>query len=37
MSTPSPHSLMGDGKGDYDHSAIATFVEKMAQVEVRKP
>jgi 2-hydroxy-3-oxopropionate reductase len=30
-------ALMTDGKGDYDHSGIVTFVEKMAQVEVRKP
>jgi 2-hydroxy-3-oxopropionate reductase len=30
-------ALMSEGKGDCDHSAIATFVEKMAQVEVKKP
>ncbi len=29
-------SLMNEGKGDLDHSAIVQFVEKMAQVEVRK-
>jgi 2-hydroxy-3-oxopropionate reductase len=30
-------ALMSDGMGDFDHSAIATFVEKMAQIEVKKP
>jgi len=30
-------ALMNDGKGDFDHSGIVTFVEKMAQVEVKKP
>ncbi len=29
-------SLMNEGKGELDHSAIVQFVEKMAQVEVRK-
>jgi 2-hydroxy-3-oxopropionate reductase len=28
-------SLMADGKGEWDHSAIATFVEKASQVEVK--
>jgi 2-hydroxy-3-oxopropionate reductase len=30
-------SLMGDGKGDLDHSAIATFVEGASHVEVKRP
>ena len=30
-------SLMGDGKGELDHSAIATFVERPSHVEVKKP
>jgi len=30
-------SLMGDGKGDLDHSAIATFVENLSRVEVKRP
>ncbi len=30
-------ALMNDGKGELDHSAIATFIEQMAQVEVKKP
>ena len=30
-------SLMNSGRGDLDHSAIATFVEDMAKVEVKKP
>ena len=30
-------SLMNDGKGDLDHSAIVTAVEKMAGVEVARP
>ena len=30
-------SLMGEGKGEFDHSAIATFVEGPSHVEVRKP
>jgi 2-hydroxy-3-oxopropionate reductase len=30
-------ALMNSGSGDLDHSAIATFVEDMAKVEVRKP
>jgi 2-hydroxy-3-oxopropionate reductase len=29
-------ALMNDGKGDLDHSAIVTFIENMAGVEVRK-
>lgn len=30
-------SLMGDGKGELDHSAIATFVEGPSHVEVKRP
>jgi len=30
-------ALMNDGKGDLDHSAIVTFTERMAGIEVRKP
>jgi 2-hydroxy-3-oxopropionate reductase len=30
-------SLMGDGKGELDHSAIATFIEGPSHVEVKKP
>ena len=30
-------SLMNSGRGDYDHSGIATFIEDMAKVEVKKP
>lgn len=30
-------SLMGGGKGEADHSAIATFVEVPSHVEVKKP
>jgi 2-hydroxy-3-oxopropionate reductase len=30
-------SLMNEGKGDYDHSAIVTAIEKMAGVEVARP
>jgi 2-hydroxy-3-oxopropionate reductase len=30
-------SLMGDGKGELDHSAIATFIEKASHVEVKRP
>jgi 2-hydroxy-3-oxopropionate reductase len=30
-------SLMGDGKGELDHSAIATFVEKLSHVEIERP
>jgi 2-hydroxy-3-oxopropionate reductase len=30
-------SLMGDGKGDLDHSAIATFIETASHVEVKRP
>jgi len=30
-------SLMGDGKGDLDHAAIATFVEGASHVEVKRP
>jgi 2-hydroxy-3-oxopropionate reductase len=29
-------ALMNDGKGSLDHSAIVTFVEKMAGVEIKK-
>jgi 2-hydroxy-3-oxopropionate reductase len=28
-------SLVADGKGDEDHSALATFFEKMANVEIK--
>lgn len=30
-------ALMSEGKGELDHSAIVTFIEKMAQTEVKKP
>ena len=30
-------ALMNDGKGDLDHSAIVTFIEHMAGIEVKKP
>jgi len=30
-------ALMNDGKGDLDHSAIVTFIEGMAGIEVKKP
>ncbi len=30
-------ALMNDGKGNLDHSAIVTFIEKMAGIEVQKP
>lgn len=30
-------SLIADGKGDFDHSAIATFVENASHVEVKVP
>ena len=30
-------ALMNSGRGDLDHSAIATFVEDMAKVEIKKP
>jgi 2-hydroxy-3-oxopropionate reductase len=30
-------ALMNSGRGDLDHSAIATFIEDMAKVEVQKP
>jgi 2-hydroxy-3-oxopropionate reductase len=30
-------SLIGNGKGDLDHSAIATFVEGLSNVEVKVP
>jgi 2-hydroxy-3-oxopropionate reductase len=30
-------SLMNAGRGDLDHSAIATFIEDTAKVEVQKP
>jgi 2-hydroxy-3-oxopropionate reductase len=29
--------LMNDGKGDLDHSAIVTFTESLADIEVKKP
>ena len=30
-------ALMNEGKGDLDHSAIVTFIERMAGVEIKKP
>ncbi len=30
------YALMNEGKGDNDHSAIVTFIEKMANIEVKK-
>ena len=30
-------SLMGQGKGEFDHSAIATFVENASHLEIKKP
>ena len=30
-------ALMNSGRGDLDHSAIATFIEDMAKTEVQKP
>jgi 2-hydroxy-3-oxopropionate reductase len=30
-------ALMNDGKGDLDHSAIVTFIERMAGIEVKRP
>ena len=30
-------SLIGEGKGDLDHAAIATFVEEASHVKVRAP
>jgi 2-hydroxy-3-oxopropionate reductase len=30
-------SLMNSGRGDLDHSAIATFIEDMAKTEVKRP
>jgi hypothetical protein len=30
-------SLIADGKGEFDHSAIATFVEAASHVEVKVP
>ena len=30
-------SLMGQGKGEFDHSAIATFVENASDLEIKKP
>jgi 2-hydroxy-3-oxopropionate reductase len=29
-------ALMNEGKGDLDHSAIVTFIEGMAGVEIKK-
>ncbi len=29
-------ALMNDGKGDLDHSAIVTFIEEMAGIEIKK-
>jgi 2-hydroxy-3-oxopropionate reductase len=30
-------ALMNEGKGDLDHSAIVTFIEGMAGIEIKKP
>jgi 2-hydroxy-3-oxopropionate reductase len=30
-------SLMGEGKGEFDHAAIVTFVETSSHVEIKKP
>jgi 2-hydroxy-3-oxopropionate reductase len=30
-------SLMGDGKGELDHAALATFIEQLSHVEVKRP
>ncbi len=30
-------ALMNEGKGDYDHAGIVTFIERMAGVEIAKP
>jgi len=30
-------ALMNEGKGELDHSAIVTFIEGMAGIEVKKP
>jgi 2-hydroxy-3-oxopropionate reductase len=30
-------SLMGDGKGELDHSALATFIEQLSHVEIKRP
>jgi 2-hydroxy-3-oxopropionate reductase len=30
-------ALMNEGKGELDHSAIVTFIEQMAGIEVKKP
>ena len=30
-------SLMGEGKGELDHSAIATFIEKLSHAEIKRP
>ena len=29
-------ALINDGKGNLDHSAIATFIEEMAGIEIKK-
>ena len=31
-----PMALMNQGKGDFAHSVIVTFIEQMAGVEVKK-
>ena len=31
------NSLIADGKGDLDHSAIATVIESLSHIEVKKP
>jgi 2-hydroxy-3-oxopropionate reductase len=30
-------ALMNQGKGDLDHSAIVTFVEEMASIQIKQP
>jgi len=30
-------ALMNGGKGELDHSAIVTFIEEMAGIEVKRP
>jgi hypothetical protein len=30
-------SLMSDGKGELDHSAIVQFIEQMSAIEVKRP
>ena len=30
-------ALMNNGKGNLDHSALVTFIEQMAGIEIAKP